>query len=69
MITIDKLLRFGAKADEGLSRCMNNEAIYFRLIGMGIQDAAFERLEEALAAGDQDAEQYPGADAPKHHET
>jgi len=54
MLTIDKLSRFGAKVDEGMARCLNNEAIYFRLIGMAAEDAAFGRLEECLKAGDLD---------------
>ena len=55
MLTIDKLNRFGAKVDEGLARCLNNEAIYFRLIGMAAEDAAFGKLEEGLKSGDLDA--------------
>lgn len=48
MLTIDKLSAFGARVDEGLGRCLKNEAMYFRLIGMAVEDAAFDRLEEAL---------------------
>lgn len=55
MLTIDKLLRFGTKVDEGLARCLNNEAFYFRMIGMAVEDAAFEKLEQALHEGDLDA--------------
>lgn len=54
MLTIDKLNRFGAKVDEGMGRCLNNEAFYFRLIGMAVEDAAFTSLEEAVAKGDLD---------------
>lgn len=54
MLTIDKLNNFGARVDEGLGRCLKNEAIYFRLIGMAAEDAAFDRLEEALKGGDLD---------------
>ena len=52
MLTIDKLDAFGARVNEGLERCLNNEAIYFRLIGMAAEDPAFERLEEGLRKGD-----------------
>lgn len=55
MLTIDKLKNYGAKVDEGLGRCLNNEAIYFRLIGMAVEDAAFDKLEEGLKNGDLDA--------------
>lgn len=54
MLTIDKLNRFGAKVDEGLGRCLNNEQFYFRLIGMAVEDASFDRLEEGLKKGDLD---------------
>jgi len=52
MLTIDALKAFGANADEGLNRCMNNEAFYFRLIGMALEDKGFGALADALAAGD-----------------
>ena len=55
MLTIDKLNQFGAKVDEGLGRCMNNEMFYFRLIGMAVEDAAFSSLEESLKNNDLDA--------------
>lgn len=54
MLTIDKLNRYGAKTDEGMARCLNNEAIYFRLIGMAVGDAAFEKLEDGIKNGDLD---------------
>ena len=41
--------------DEGLGRCLKNEAIYFRLIGMAAEDAGFEKLEKGLNSGDLDA--------------
>ena len=55
MLTIDALKELGVNTDEGLSRCMNNEAFYLRLVGMGIADGGFDRLESAIAAGDLDA--------------
>ena len=55
MLTIDKLNNFGAKVSEGLGRCLNNEAFYFRLIGMAAEDASFDILEQALAKGDLEA--------------
>lgn len=54
MLTIDKLNQFGAKVDEGLGRCLKNETLYYRLIGMAVEDAAFGRLEESLKNGDLD---------------
>lgn len=52
MLTIDALKKFGANTDEGLSRCMGNEAFYFKLIGKVVDDKNFQALEEAVAAKD-----------------
>ena len=52
MLTIDALKKFGANTDDGLSRCMGNEAFYFKLIGKVIEDKNFQALEEAVAAKD-----------------
>ncbi len=54
MLTIERLNEYGANTAEGLGRCMNNEAFYFRLIGMVSQDANFGKLKDAVAAGDLD---------------
>jgi len=55
MLTIEKLRGFGAKTDEGLGRCINNEAFYFRMIDLAVKDTGFAQLEAALKAGDLDA--------------
>ena len=52
MLTLDALRAFGANVDEGMGRCLNNEAFYFRLIGMALEDPGYGRLEEALHSGD-----------------
>ena len=52
MLTIDALKKFGANTDEGLSRCMGNEAFYFKLIGKVVDDKNFQALEEVVAAKD-----------------
>lgn len=52
MLTIDKLRDYGANVDEGLARCMNNEAFYLRLVGMALGDASFEKLEQAVEQDD-----------------
>ena len=54
-MTIDKLKQYGANVSEGLGRCLNNEPLYFRLIGMAAEDKSFAQLEEALGSGDLDA--------------
>ena len=52
MLTIEKLKAYGANVDEGLSRCMNNETFYLRLVNMAADDAGFERLRTALEKKD-----------------
>ena len=51
MITIEMLNNYGADTKEGLSRCMNNEAVYLRLVNLGLQDGNFDKLKNAVAAG------------------
>lgn len=55
MLTVDDLKQFGCDIDDGLTRCMGNEAFYFKLIGKVIDDKNFQALEDAVAAKDLDA--------------
>lgn len=48
MLTIEKLNEFGVDTKEGLTRCMNNQKFYFRMISMGLSNDSFEKLGEAL---------------------
>ena len=34
MLTLDALKTYGANVNEGMTRCMNNEQFYFRMIGL-----------------------------------
>ena len=52
MLTVDALRACGANTQEGLGRCMNNEAFYIRLVNMALDDASFQKLSDAVAAGD-----------------
>ena len=52
MLTIDALRELGANTDEGLARCMNNEAFYLRMVGMALADDGFDKLEDAVKRGD-----------------
>ena len=52
MITIEKLKDFGCNVEEGLGRCLNNEAFYLRLVNSILQDNKVDLLEEALNQGD-----------------
>ena len=55
MLTIEALNDFGADTAEGLSRCFNNEALYLRLVKLIPAEANFDKLKEALDAGNLDA--------------
>lgn len=55
MLTVNGLKQLGANTDEGMARCLNNESFYLRMVGMGLSDAGFGKLEEALNAGNLDA--------------
>jgi len=54
MLTVAKLRTWGANVDEGLGRCLNNEAFYLKLVGKGLENPSFERLKETCEAGDYD---------------
>ena len=51
MMTIQALKDYGANTQEGVGRCMGNEAFYLRLVGMLASDTHTEQLEKALAEG------------------
>lgn len=51
MITIEKLQEFGVDTKEGLTRCMNMEAFYFKMIKMGLSDSHFDSLGDSIATG------------------
>lgn len=52
MLTINDLREFGADVDEGLGRCLNNEAFYLRLVGKAAADANYDKLRAAIEAKD-----------------
>ena len=52
MLTIQALQAYGADTRDGLSRCMDNEAFYLRLVGMLKADTHLADLEKALDDGD-----------------
>lgn len=45
MLTIEKLEDFGANPKDGLSRCINNQELYFRLINKLVDDMTFDNLK------------------------
>lgn len=54
MLTIDALREYGANVDEGLARCINNEALYLRFAGTVVDEKSFDKLHEALSANNLD---------------
>ncbi len=55
MLTIEKLEEFGIDTKEGLNRCMNKEAFYFRMLAMGLGNEYFDTLEKDLEGNDKEA--------------
>lgn len=51
-MTIQALKDYGANIQEGVSRCMGNEAFYLRMVGMLAADPHTAQLEKALAEND-----------------
>ena len=54
-MTIGDLVDFGADTQAGLKRCLDNEDFYLRMVKKMPGDANFQKLYDAMAAGDQDA--------------
>lgn len=55
MLTIESLKAFGANTEEGVARCVNNEAFYIRMVGKAVVDPNFDKLSTSVASGDLDA--------------
>ena len=54
MLTSKKLNQFGADTQEGLQRCMGNEALYLKLVNFFLADASFAKLKASLEVKDLD---------------
>ena len=54
MLTIEALKNNGANVEEGLSRCMNKEDFYLKMVKMGLTNQNFALLGPALEAKDYD---------------
>jgi len=52
MLTTEALKALGGDVQDGLARCLNNEQFYFTLVKKVMDDANFDKLGEALKAGD-----------------
>ncbi len=54
-MTIHDLKAYGANLEEGLGRCLNNESFYLRMVKLIPGDANFQKLYDAVDAGNLDA--------------
>lgn len=52
MLSMESLKEYGVKTNEGLARCCNMEAFYFKMITASVNDANFDKLGKALEAKD-----------------
>ena len=46
-MTLDALRAYGAKTDEGMGRCLNDEAFYLEMVALALADGNFEKLRAA----------------------
>ena len=54
MITIEKLKAFGANTEEGLGRCMGNEALYLRLVATIPAEKNCDKLKTSIESNNLD---------------
>ncbi len=54
MLTVNALRALGANVEDGLKRCLNNEAFYLRMVDKAVTELHTDDLKTALAAGDLD---------------
>lgn len=52
MLTVEKLKEYGADTQDGLARCMGNEALYLRLVSTVASQTDFVKLKDSVASGD-----------------
>ena len=55
MLTLETLKEYGADTDAAMTRCMNNESFYLRMVDLALESDGYAALEEALNKGDLDA--------------
>ena len=55
MLNLEALRRFGADVEDGLERCLDDEAFYLELIDMALDDECFGELSQAVRARDKKA--------------
>ena len=55
MLTIEKLIEYGADVKAAMEICMNNEEFYLRMVNLMLQEKQVETLQQAVAEGNLDA--------------
>ncbi len=55
MLTLDSMKQYGANVEEGLTRCMKNEAFYLRLVSLVPKEENFNKLKSSIESEDLDA--------------
>ncbi len=53
-MTLDELKNYGANVEEGMSRCMGNEALYLKLVTTIPGEQKFDMLKESIEEGNLD---------------
>ena len=52
MITMEKLIEYGADTKDGLARCLGMEEFYLKLVNTLLDDGNFDKLDAAVESGD-----------------
>ena len=55
MLTLEKMQELGIDPKEGLTRCMNNEVFFFKMIAMAVANEYFDTLGYSLEKKDLDS--------------
>ncbi|MBQ8698111.1 MAG: Hpt domain-containing protein [Schwartzia sp.] len=55
MLTLEKMQELGIDPKEGLTRCMNNEVFFFKMIAMAVANEYFDTLGYSLEKKDFDS--------------
>ncbi len=54
MLTVENLRALGADVDDGIGRCLGDEAFYLQMVRMVLEDPGFDGLREAIENEDLD---------------
>ena len=52
MLTLEKMAELGIDPKEGLTRCMNNEVFFFKMVAMAVANEYFDTLGDSLEKND-----------------